>query len=455
MKKSLLFSASLLLAASSMSAAVPEGSFYLIGLNGETEQTESNHFVLGERDEEDIDEGVWRWSIASVEVTEATGALTIAGPEGFTLGFNAENVFGITNNLTNTQSMIYLTAGGPAVNYDLKPGEYTVTMAVFEDLDGDMGGDNWILQLKSLSAEDDDESFYLIGFNGTEEASAVSRFVKNVEEADGETTVSYVLPKYYIGTCEAGFTVLDSGNGVSYGLDPIMGASTPEVTDDAPMAFLGADGEAVKCSLTPGYYNVTFMPMGAMNMISFLLSDNQTPNNELEYYLVGLNGENALVEGNKFSRKVETMEYEDEETGETVSSETITYTLTAEVKEGCELTVVSADETVKYGYNSDMASFIANDLNDTMPFTMLVTNGEPVKCTLTAGTYVFNFLPSEDGTASLSAITPEEGDSGAVGEIGVEDAAPVYYDLQGRRVENPGKGIFIEKRGTKVVKVVR
>ena len=162
MKKSLLFSASLLLAASSMSAAVPEGSFYLIGLNGETEQTESNHFVLGERDEEDIDEGVWRWSIASVEVTEATGALTIAGPDGFTLGFNAENEFGVTNNLTNTQSMIYLTVGGPAVNYDLKPGEYAVYMSVFEDIDGDMGGDNWMLQLKSLSADEDDESFYLI-----------------------------------------------------------------------------------------------------------------------------------------------------------------------------------------------------------------------------------------------------------------------------------------------------
>ena len=453
MKKSLLLSASLLFAASSMTASVPQGNLYLKGLNGVQTESASNLFVLGERDEDDIDEGLWRWSISNVEVTESTGSLTVSGPNGFSLGFDVDNEFGITNNLANN-SMVYLAEGGPAINYDLKPGEYTVFMSVFEDTEGDMGGDTWILQFKSLNAEEDDESFYLIGFNGVEDPTAACRFVKNVQEEDGETYVSYLLPKYYISTCENGFTVFDSGNSVSYGLDPAMGAMTPEVTDESPMAFLGADGEAVKSSLKAGYYNVTFMPNGAMNMISFNLSDDQTPNDELEYYLIGLNGDDVLGEANKFTRKVETMEYEDEDTGEPVSVNTITYSLTAEVKEACELTVSSADKTVVYGYNSDMAAFIPNDLSDSMPFTMLVTNGEPVKCNLAPGTYVINFIPTEDGTASLSAMSPED-EEGGIDEIAGENVAPVYYDLQGRRVQNPEKGIFIEKRGSKVAKVIR
>lgn len=39
--------------------------------------------------------------------------------------------------------------------------------------------------------------------------------------------------------------------------------------------------------------------------------------------------------------------------------------------------------------------------------------------------------------------------------VEANDAAPVYYNLNGVRVENPANGIFIEKRGNKAVKVVK
>ncbi len=44
-----------------------------------------------------------------------------------------------------------------------------------------------------------------------------------------------------------------------------------------------------------------------------------------------------------------------------------------------------------------------------------------------------------------------------VTDVNVEanDAAPVYYNLNGVRVENPANGIFIEKRGSKVSKVIK
>ncbi len=40
-------------------------------------------------------------------------------------------------------------------------------------------------------------------------------------------------------------------------------------------------------------------------------------------------------------------------------------------------------------------------------------------------------------------------------EIDSSAAAPVYYNLQGVRVENPGQGIYIEVRGTKATKIVK
>lgn len=453
MKKTLLFSAALLLATSTMSAAVPEGNLYLEGLNGVIAHEESNLFVLGERDDDDIDEGLWRWSIGSVEVTETTGTLTVSGSDGFTLGFDSDNEFDATNNLTNMHKMLYLAEGGPAVNYDLKAGEYTVNLSVFEDLDGDMGGDSWMIQFVSKSNGNDDESFYLIGFDGIEVPSAAARFVKNVVEEDGETSTMYTLPKYYVGECPDGFTVMDAGNGVSYGLSADFAAMAPEVTDESPMAFLAADGENVVSKLTPGYYDVNFAPAGAINMITFILCEDQTPNNELDYYLVGLNGVSGLDESNKFTRNIDSYEYEDEDTGEMISETTISYTLTTEIKENCQLTIASADERVVYGYNSDMEAYMPNLISGDAGFAMLAANGPAINCDLNPGTYTINFSLTTDNTGMISIMSAEDD---AVGEISIDvDAAPVYYNLQGQRVKNPTKGIYIEKRGAKVTKVIR
>ncbi len=46
-------------------------------------------------------------------------------------------------------------------------------------------------------------------------------------------------------------------------------------------------------------------------------------------------------------------------------------------------------------------------------------------------------------------------ENSGVGEIAMPDENPVYYNLNGIRVENPANGIFIEKCGGKVSKVVK
>lgn len=471
MKKSLLLAASLLLPAFTMPVMAddqtasgdltpPEGNYYLMGLNGETTQGESNLLIEGERDEDDIDEGYWRWSIPSIEVTETTGTITIAGPDGLVLGFSPINEeSGIANNLNNSMLMMEVAPGGDPINYDLKEGTYNLLLSYwsaegYTDEDGEPVQPSWYLILRPLKVEgEDDESLYLLGFNGVEEQSAAVRFVKEEEDlGDGEIMISYVLHKYKIESCEAGFTVLDAGNDIVYGLDKDLGVTMPEITNESNMTFLGVDGEPVVCKLEPAFYDIAFTPVGTSNLILFTKSADQTEYNALEYYLIGLDGVTEMTAANKFERVEETEEYEDEDTGEISTYTSVSYTLVAKVTDACELTVVSADGKIVYGYNSDMSMFLPNDLSDEMSFSALVCNGEALNCTLSAGEYTFTFSPT-DNTASFMA-EPYEDDS-VVEEIGIEDVAPVYYDLQGRRVMNPAKGIFIEKRGSKVSKVIR
>lgn len=65
---------------------------------------------------------------------------------------------------------------------------------------------------------------------------------------------------------------------------------------------------------------------------------------------------------------------------------------------------------------------------------------------------VYSYSPSTGETTS----EPYDGTTG-VDEIAVDDAnvAPVYYNLQGARVENPANGAYIMVRGSKVTKVIR
>ena len=63
MKKNLLLISGILCSAVSLQGAAPEGNLYILGLNGDTTPSEANLLVLGERDEDDIDDGIWRRSL--------------------------------------------------------------------------------------------------------------------------------------------------------------------------------------------------------------------------------------------------------------------------------------------------------------------------------------------------------------------------------------------------------
>lgn len=451
MKKFLLSVACCMAAAAGFSAEVHEGNFYVLGLNGNSTPGVDNKLTLLERTEDDIDEGMWRWEIPVVNITEETGTLTVGNGADFKLGFQEDNIFGMTNDLTARQSMLYLAQDGPAINYTLKEGEYKVMLACFEDLEGDMGGDTWMLSVTSLTQGEADECYYLIGFNGNEGPSSVMRFIKEETEEEGETYVMYSLPRTFISSCEEGFSLMDASTEEIYGLNPDFASMGSEVTDQMPMAFLAPGGEKVKCSLTEGYYDINFTG-GAMAMITFIRCEDQTPSNELDYYLVGLNGITGSTDANKFVRTVEKGEYEDEDSGEMISYENILYTLSGvEFKNAPEgLTVVAENGLATYGFDTAI-TFLPNDITEEMPMAIMVVNGDPVNCSLPEGTYDFVFTFTAEGQAILSATNT---DDNAVEIVTAEDSEAIYYNLNGIRVAHPENGIYIVRKGGKISKRV-
>lgn len=436
--KKILLSAAAVAATMSLQAAVPEGNLTVVGLSDE-----GIVLPLGERDEDDIDDGLWRWRNDAVNVTKESGTFTVTAADGFKLGFDADNEFGMTNEISDSMTQTYLAVDGPAVNFTLTPGEYQIIVAVFEDLDGSMGGDTWSITIKSNTIKEADENYYLLGFDENTEPVSANRFVRSAED-DGEGGVFYMysIPKIYLESCPDGFTVFDSASGASYG------AAGSEVTADMPMAFLTADGGAVKSGLKAGYYTVNFTPMGVMNMIAFLECENQTPFDELDYTLTGVNGQDVA-----FVRTVETMELPGEEEGdEPEIFESVSYTITGLELSGepCKLLVKGSDELTYYGYDTDFSAFFGNDITADIPMGFMCIYGQEMNCSLPAGKY--NVALIVNGTAG--SLMFEKVEEGAVGEVEASDAAPVYYNLQGVRVARPEKGLVIEIRGDKARKIV-
>lgn len=78
----------------------------------------------------------------------------------------------------------------------------------------------------------------------------------------------------------------------------------------------------------------------------------------------------------------------------------------------------------------------------------IVANGKNLNVALPAGTWTFTF----DAEALTLSVTA--GEAGIDSVIAEENAAPVYYNLQGVKVANPENGIYVVRQGNKVSKVL-
>ena len=442
MKKFLL--STLIMSAAVSMAAPPQTGFYLSGFNGESEATESNRLTYVPGNEEDEDEGIYRFINDNFVISECQNGFFAIGEEGLKLGFNVDNDFGFSNMVNQYATMTSLAENGPAINCELPAGTYKVILASMQEEGDPM---SWTMMFQSLNNDDEAISYYLIGFNGNDELSQDNIFVAE-ESEDG---VIYTYPKFLVEDCADGFFVANSKD------DTLLGAAarSDKVTDENPFASLENSGDAVQSSLTPGYYTVNFISMNGLNMISFLRCEDQTPADESVYYLLGFNGIENPTDGVKFVRSVEESSYEDEETGEMISETVITYTLkNFDIKSCSEdgFIVTTEDGGFSYGLSTMFVPMLGNTISLDSPFVMMGIYGKPYKSALPEGKYDINFSTS-DTSASISFLPSE--DSGVESIMTGDNSEAVYYDLQGRRMINPDKGIYILVKNGEVSKIVK
>ena len=449
MKKFLL--AGMMMSAMGMMAQTeivpPQTGFFISGINGVTVQTESNTLTYVPGDEDDLEEGIFRYMNNDFIVAGETETITIVGLEGMKLGYDPNNFMGTSNIISDKSSSLYLTENGDPINFELSAGSYSVILASMEDFE-DETKLSWMIQFTNNDQSEPIISYYIIGLNDEEEPAQSNQFVRTVLENDGEgESVIYTFPKFYISG-EGSFQIVNSDNTEIYG-----GAAPIIESEGMGFAMLNADGEPVELELSEGYYSLNFSPMGAMAIITFIRCENQTPADECTYYLSGF-GDDI-----KFERIVEQTSYEDEDTGEPMESESIIYVIENVHLSACQdgfLINSEEGELFSFGLYEAMAAFMGDTVTDDSPMAMIGINGSPIFWEMEENDYTVTFFVN--GTAGYIAfeVYGEDDPDAAVDSISNdENQKPVYYDLQGRKINNPGKGIFIKKIGDKSIKIVK
>lgn len=445
--KKFLLSTMLFSAVTMMAQNAPQTGFFLSGINGETTATENNTLSYVPGDEEDEEDGIYRYVNENVVIESCENGLVIMGLEGMEIGYDPDNFLGMENIINNKSNSLYLRENGETINCELTPGNYNVMLASFFDFEDETDSSYiWNITFTNKDTSEKIESYYIIGLNGTDNPEQSNKFIIETLEDDSEM---YVYPKFYIeGT--GSFTIVND-NG-----EEVYGGSGEPITDQEGMAFamLTLGGEPVELNMTPGYYTLNFSSLSGMAFLTLIYCENQTPANECKYYLSGF-GEDI-----EFTRVVETSSYEDEDTGETIESESITYVIERAHLSSCPegFVVNSAEgEGFSFGLNELMAAFMGDTITDESPMAMVGIYGTPIFWDMEENDYTVTFFTSGaiGGFVSFE-VYDENPDDSLVESISKDkNSTPIYYDLQGRRINNPEKGIYIMRIGNEVKKVVK
>lgn len=424
----------------------PQTAFYISGINGVTEATENNTLTYVPGNEDDAEEGIYRYMNDNLIVEGETKTISIVGLEGMKIGYDPNNFMGSPNILTDKASSLYLTENGDPINFELTSGSYSVLLASMTDFE-DETKISWMIQFANNDQSEPLITYYIIGLNDEDEPTQSNQFVMTVLEDEEGESVMYTYPKFYFSG-EGSFQVVNADGSEVYG------GSIP-VTESEGMGFamLTTDGDPVELNMSEGFYSLNFAPMAGMAMLTFIRCEDQTPADECTYYLTGF-GDDI-----KFERIVDQSSFEDEETGETIESESITYVINNVHLSSCpEGFLINSEEEqlFSFGLYNALAAILGSTVTDENGMAMIGINGDPIGWEMEENDYTVTFFVN--GTAGYIAfeVYGEDDPDAGVESIGNEmNQAPVYFDLQGKKINNPDKGIFIKKIGNKSIKIVK
>ena len=429
-------------------ATPPQTGFFISGINGVTTANENNTLNYVPGNEDDEEEGIYRYMNDNIIVEGETETITIEGFEGMTIGYDPNNFMGMPNILNDKSSSLYLTEGGNPINFELPAGSYNVILASMQDFE-DETKLSWMIQFSNNDQSEPIISYYIVGLNEEEEPAQSNQFVRTVLEDEEGESVMYTYPKFYFSG-EGSFQVLNSDGSEIYG-----GADPVTESEGMGFAMLTAGGDPVELEISEGFYSLNFAPMGGMAIITFIRCEDQTPADECTYYLSGFGNDI------KFERVVEQSSYEDEDTGETIESESITYVIEKVHLSSCQegfLINAEEEQLFSFGLYNAMAAILGSTITNETGMAMIGINGEPIGWEMDENDYTVTFFVN--GTAGYIAFevygSSEEDPDAAVEKIGDDfNQTPIYFDLMGRKINNPEKGIFIKKVGNKSIKVAK
>lgn len=280
-------------------------------------------------------------------------------------------------------------------------GEFTtpvVTTREFYIIGSNVNGKNWSLKQPDAKFEDKDNGIY---------------------EWTGEV----------LGT---GFKIND---GTWDGGSPNFGSSGGTVENGVPYHYYDNSGSG-----DIGLYECTEVknPKVVLNINDETITVTGDFGGTIKWYLTGINGVFASDEGQDGAYELVPSEADEEVL--------VCDKFTVTVEEG-ELKVSSTGWATKYGINEATEETVFCDEITTLELEEVFGESGNVPYVLTPGDYkaVFNL-----GTLELSITSLSSGVAG----IEAEEVAPVYYNLQGIRVNNPKNGVFVKVAGKKASKVV-
>ena len=118
------------------------------------------------------------------------------------------------------------------------------------------------------------------------------------------------------------------------------------------------------------------------------------------------------------------------------------YSAVVTLEANCEFKIAGKGWAPQFCFGDDNDVFSTTNLSQT-----LVANGGNMVASDLEGQFTATF--------NYDTMVLTFADAAGVEGIDAEQAAPVYYNLQGVRIDNPENGLFIVKKGNKVSKVIR
>lgn len=304
----------------------------------------------------------------------------------------------------------------------------------------------------------DDTDYYSVNEFNTEDKQQQWTFVPKPDQAEGETTLYAMVNKAGEYVPVLGTIVDKNGSIYQDTRFPVATTTDGQLPDDAYGFIVTPEGKITEANLSNydptihgmkvGDVYITIRPDQYRNSKTDAESVAANPN----YYLNAAgNGRNFLINLWVKEAAPTSSEFwilipaeEEEEPAPAVAPETPVMTCTVEPADG--VVIIPQGKSVNVTLTAETDAQIAyafTDADDTAEPEYTVLNESTTTLMIDKSGTLTYYAKRGDLVSETATVSFKIDDLSAIGEINAENAPACVYDLQGRRVVSPSKGLFI------------